>query len=664
MKIRPFPFLRCFVLVGIFVGLVGLAQAHEAAEHFHSDVTTEAKPWTHLEFQNDPDNFQFAVVSDRTGGPRDGVFQDAVKKLNWMMPEFVISVGDLIKGTSANARTNHAEWDEFMGWVEPLKMPFFFAAGNHDIQMKWIEGRVQPEEMLAAWQERFGPTHYSFVYKNVLFVVLFTNDGAERVIEDEQVAYFEQTMAEHPEVRWTFVILHHPLWAYPHESGFGRIEAALQGRKHTVLAGHHHRYVHFDRNDTDYIILASTGGSSGMRGQAFGEFDHFSWFTMTDEGPVMANLDLAGIMPADVSKLKSVDWVRGLEESAAVETRVLLSTDAKGDVVAGSAFLELHNRSKKPLRIAGEFNHSHAVHPEPGRIEAVMAPHATKVVEVALTVMQPFTEADGLRLDFEATFDLDRIDVEGLQISKTTSIPLVSGSADVFVTESREFVGRTEVMPLRDDDSRDIRYTLDGSEPEAASARLTEPLVVTNSTLLKARLFTSAGLAGPVDTLELIKVAAGPGLLARYYERERGKGDVNSMPVFTGLLPTLTRRVTNFDLAQVARRETDFAVVFHGWLPVTEAGNYGFHVGSADGAHLLINGDDVVKDVIKHGKQETAGFVQLPVGRHAIELRFFQANRYSFLQVDYTPPSGKRQPIPDTALSFDGESRPLFDSNP
>ena len=122
--------------------------------------------------------------------------------------------------------------------------------------------------------------------------------------------------------------------------------------------------------------------------------------------------------------------------------------------------------------------------------------------------------------------------------------------------------------------------------------------------------------------------------------------------------------MTNFDLAQVARRETDFAVVFHGWLTVTEAGNYGFHVGSADGAHLLINGDDVVKDVIKHGKQETAGFVQLPVGRHAIELRFFQANRYSFLQVDYTPPSGKRQPIPDTALSFDGESRPLFDSNP
>jgi hypothetical protein len=72
-----------------------------------------------------------------------------------------------------------------------------------------------------------------------------------------------------------------------------------------VLAGHHHRYVRMDRNDSDYILLASTGGGSKLRGQAFGEFDHFAWFTMTDEGPVMANLELSGIMPKDVATDKS-----------------------------------------------------------------------------------------------------------------------------------------------------------------------------------------------------------------------------------------------------------------------------------------------------------------------------------------------------------------------
>src|SRR5690606_12538319 len=83
------------------------------AEEFSSDVTTEVKPWTHLNFANDPDDFQFAIVGDHTGGPRAGVFDDAVQKLNQLMPEFVINVGDCIKGNTENADTNAEEWDHF-----------------------------------------------------------------------------------------------------------------------------------------------------------------------------------------------------------------------------------------------------------------------------------------------------------------------------------------------------------------------------------------------------------------------------------------------------------------------------------------------------------------------------------------------------------------------
>ena len=37
-------------------------------------------------------------MSDRTGGNRWGVFQDAIFKLNLLQPEFVMSVGDMIQG--------------------------------------------------------------------------------------------------------------------------------------------------------------------------------------------------------------------------------------------------------------------------------------------------------------------------------------------------------------------------------------------------------------------------------------------------------------------------------------------------------------------------------------------------------------------------------------
>ena len=60
-------------------------------------IDPEKNPWIHLNLNNDPDHFQFAIVSDRTGGHRPGVFEDAVKKLNLLQPEFVMSVGDLIE---------------------------------------------------------------------------------------------------------------------------------------------------------------------------------------------------------------------------------------------------------------------------------------------------------------------------------------------------------------------------------------------------------------------------------------------------------------------------------------------------------------------------------------------------------------------------------------
>src|SRR5581483_10904394 len=62
-------------------------------------VEVEAKnPWTNLRVNNDPREFRFAIVSDRTGGHRAQVFSKAVERLNLLQPEFVISVGDLIEG--------------------------------------------------------------------------------------------------------------------------------------------------------------------------------------------------------------------------------------------------------------------------------------------------------------------------------------------------------------------------------------------------------------------------------------------------------------------------------------------------------------------------------------------------------------------------------------
>ena len=70
----------------------------------------KTNPWTSLDLRNDPEEFQFAIVSDRTGGHRARVFSRAVARLNLLQPEFVVSVGDLIEGGKKKPETLQAEW--------------------------------------------------------------------------------------------------------------------------------------------------------------------------------------------------------------------------------------------------------------------------------------------------------------------------------------------------------------------------------------------------------------------------------------------------------------------------------------------------------------------------------------------------------------------------
>ena len=153
-------FLLIILSPVIFLNSIA-AQEEDHAASIIVDQSGSVFPWSHLEVNNDPDNFQFAIVTDRTGGHRDGVFMDAVKKLNLLQPEFVVSVGDLIEGYTRNEERIYMEWDEFNGFIKKLEMPFFYVPGNHD----YIN-----DVMARIWEEKFGPSYYHFVYRDVLFL--------------------------------------------------------------------------------------------------------------------------------------------------------------------------------------------------------------------------------------------------------------------------------------------------------------------------------------------------------------------------------------------------------------------------------------------------------------------------------------------------------------
>lgn len=263
--------------------------------------TGEKNPWTGLRPNVGNGQFQFAVVSDRTGGHRAQVFSKAVHQINLLQPEFILSVGDLIEGYSTKEDVVAAEWDQFDGFVKKFQAPFFYVPGNHDL--------TNPMQA-KMWGERYGKRYYHFTYEKCLFLCLNSETPPDEMgtIDPAQREWVKATLDANKDVRWTFVFLHKPIWVAKDlvKNGWGAVESALAGRKYTVFCGHVHRYQKFVRNGNNYYQLATTGGGSKLRGPEYGEFDHVAWVTMKADAPLIANVMLDGILPENL-KLPDVE---------------------------------------------------------------------------------------------------------------------------------------------------------------------------------------------------------------------------------------------------------------------------------------------------------------------------------------------------------------------
>ena len=324
IRIRPMALAACLLALGCVGDQTALWEAaivSSTATAIHAE--SGPNPWTHLEFDADPADFSFAIVTDLQGGYRAGVFEAAVDRLNWMRPEFVLSVGDLISGYTEDRVEIQSQWDWFDDLAGGIDAPFFYTPGNHDFSN---------EVMAGVWRERHGRDYYHFLYRDVLFLILNTEEPpieespesraffaefrklletdraaavamlAEAVdgtvpgihISDEQVAYFENVISSYTDTRWTILLMHKPAFQGDGDPGYNRIAAALGGRPYTSFAGHVHNYRRFEMGPRVHYRLGTTGG--GTIPLSIGNMDHIVWVTMSEHGPVLANLLLDGVL--------------------------------------------------------------------------------------------------------------------------------------------------------------------------------------------------------------------------------------------------------------------------------------------------------------------------------------------------------------------------------
>jgi predicted alpha/beta superfamily hydrolase len=200
--------------------------------------------------------------------------------------------------------------------------------------------------------------------------------------------------------------------------------------------------------------------------------------------------------------------------------------------------------------------------------------------------------------------------------------------------------------------NKNIRYTVDGTEPTAASAKADSMLTLPGPVELKVRSFNVRGANKFITTgsfkegkaleagAKLNNIKSG-GLLYSYY-----KGEWDSLPDFNKLTPVSSGRMdTAFSLDKLPD-QNNFGCVMNGYLKIREEGYYIFILDSDDGAKFYINNDLLLVNDGLHATGNAQTFiVPLEKGFYPIRVEYFQRGGERGLHLLYVQP-GNEQPRP------------------
>ncbi len=200
-----------------------------------------------------------------------------------------------------------------------------------------------------------------------------------------------------------------------------------------------------------------------------------------------------------------------------------------------------------------------------------------------------------------------------------------------------------------------IHYTLDGSEPSESSTLYTGPIVICEPVTINARAFKKGHVPSPTAIIKRRKVTVfrdpdnpsqtSPGLKFGYYE-----GTWKNVPNFRKETPVCSGVCEKFKL-QPDTKDTNFGLVYEGYVEVPADDIYTFYCASDDGSQLYIGGHKLIDQHRRQGINEAAGQLALKAGKHEIALLYIQQEGPKTLKLSYASPNIEKTEIPASALS-------------
>ncbi|MCK4879889.1 MAG: family 78 glycoside hydrolase catalytic domain, partial [Bacteroidales bacterium] len=226
------------------------------------------------------------------------------------------------------------------------------------------------------------------------------------------------------------------------------------------------------------------------------------------------------------------------------------------------------------------------------------------------------------------------------QISRLSVPKIIPADSILFLPDT------ATVKILSEEENAQIRYTLNGNEPDEHSPVYSEPIKITNNTVIKAKLFRTGYRTSSYRKSSLTFVdPQHNGLMYHYYE-----GDWEKIPDFTSLEPVRTGTIYEIGLDQIPFKQEKFGLILKGTIEIPATALYTFFVNSNDGSKLFIDGKIVIDNDGLHGALEKQGSIQLSEGKHILLISYFQAGGGFHLKASISGPGIEKVSIPPNML--------------
>lgn len=194
------------------------------------------------------------------------------------------------------------------------------------------------------------------------------------------------------------------------------------------------------------------------------------------------------------------------------------------------------------------------------------------------------------------------------------------------------------------DKNEELRYTIDGSEPDNSSTLYTKPILIKKSVVLKVKGFEKGYTASLINSVNFTILNKNKnGLKFKYYE-----GYWKKVPDFQKLTPIKSGHIYDLNLKNINHREDHFAIQYNGFIKIPSAGKYTFYLKSDDGSKLYIDDKQIVDNDGSHGPKEKSGQINLTSGKHSLRIGYFEDYAGQMLELSYSGPGIKKESVPDS----------------